>query len=81
MNNCSEVSQMALEASEHPLPLRKRIEMHIHLYYCRCCSNFVKQSKLMDKSFEHFFTNMDKAPPFTAPNDFKERLKKQLEEQ
>lgn len=69
---------LALQAKELDLPWRKRLEMRIHLYYCRCCSNFVKQSELMDKSLEHLAHGLDSQPPFTAEADFKERLKAEL---
>jgi hypothetical protein len=69
---------LALQAKEQDLPWRKRFEMRIHLYYCRCCSNFVKQSDLMDKSLERFAHDLGDKPPFTADIDFKERMKAKL---
>ncbi len=32
----------------------------------------------MDKTLEHFIENVETKPPFTAPQDFKEKLKSQL---
>ncbi|MBK8567250.1 MAG: hypothetical protein IPN76_28990 [Saprospiraceae bacterium] len=78
LNNCEAVSLMALQSAEQPLSFRKRLEMNIHLYYCRCCSNFVKQSKLMDISLKNYLENLEKKPPFTASDDFKEKMKEQL---
>lgn len=78
LNNCAEVTLLALQAKEQDLPWRKRVEMRIHLFYCRCCSNFVKQSDLMDKSLERFADDLENNPPFTAEADFKQRLKDQL---
>ncbi len=78
LNNCDEVSLLALKSEEEPLPFKKWLEVRIHLYYCRCCSNFVKQSKLMDKSLGKYFKRMDEQPPLKASDDFKEKLKEQL---
>lgn len=78
LNNCAEVSLLALQSQEQPLPFFKQLELKIHLNYCRCCYNFVKQSKLMDKSFRHYFNQLKQAPPFTAPDSFKDKLREQL---
>jgi hypothetical protein len=78
LNNCDEVSLLALRSKEAPLPLIKHLEVAIHLYYCRCCSNFVKQSKLMDKSLWNYFNKMGEEPPFKVSKDFKEMLKQKL---
>ena len=69
---------MALQSKEEKLSFRKQVELKIHLFYCRCCSNFVKQDKLMDKSLEHYMDSIGQAPPFAAPNDLKEKLRSQL---
>ncbi len=78
LNNCEEVSLMALQAKEQKLPWRKRVELKIHLFYCRCCSNFVKQSDLIDKTLGHLAENMDKNPPFQADEKFKAKLKDKI---
>jgi hypothetical protein len=69
---------LALQAKEEKLPLCKRLEVKLHLYYCRCCSNFVKQNKIMDETLEHFIENVETNPPFIAPPEFKAKLKSQL---
>jgi len=69
---------MALQAKELKLPFRKRLEMKIHLYYCRCCSNFVKQSAMIDKTLGHLVQKMEHEPPFKADEDFKEKLRKEI---
>ncbi|MCU0347469.1 MAG: hypothetical protein MUC59_11025 [Saprospiraceae bacterium] len=79
LNNCDEVSLLALKAKEQPLPFWQHLEVKIHLYYCRCCSNFVKQSNIMDQSFKHYFQQLDQAPPFKAPHALKEKLKGKLQ--
>ncbi|MCC6724043.1 MAG: hypothetical protein IT258_05995 [Saprospiraceae bacterium] len=79
LNNCDEVSMLALRSEEQPLPFLKGLEVKIHLYYCRCCSNFVKQSKLIDRSFKHYFDRSQTAPPFAAPDKLKEKLKKEIQ--
>lgn len=78
LNNCDEVSMLALQAKETDLPILKRLELKLHLYYCRCCSNFVKQDKMMDKALDHFIEEMENKPPFSATQDFKDKIKSQL---
>ena len=78
LQGCEEASLLALKQKETPLPYRKKLEMKIHLLFCSCCSNFVKQSEKIDISLDGFFQQLSEEPPFTANGDFKAMLKEKL---
>jgi len=78
MQGCEAASSLALKHKEEPLPFRKLVEMKIHLLFCSCCSNFVKQSEKIDISLNGFFQQVSEEPPFTAGTDFKAMLKEKL---
>jgi len=78
LQGCEEASLLALKQREEALPLRKKLEMKIHLLFCSCCTNFVKQSEKIDISLNGFFQQLSEEPPFTAHGDFKAMLKEKL---
>lgn len=78
LNNCNETSILSLRSKEEKLTLREKIEMKIHLRFCKCCQNFTKQSDLIDKIMRGYFEEMYKQPPIKASFDFKARMKEQF---
>tara|TARA_R110002073_G_scaffold27840_5_gene89109 strand:- start:1045 stop:1320 length:276 start_codon:yes stop_codon:yes gene_type:complete len=40
MLSCKEISKLISDSIESPLPLRKRMELWMHLRLCRLCSSF-----------------------------------------
>jgi hypothetical protein len=78
-NNCAEVSQLSLEHEKfNTLSIKKKLELKVHILFCNCCSNFIKQSKKIDSSMKFFIDNIDKNPPFKAPLELKEKLREKL---
>ena len=73
LNNCSEASLLALKSKEEKLPLGQKLEMRFHIYFCKCCKNFEKQSNLIDKSLKAYFKENKEQPK--ASEDFKNKLK------
>ena len=78
LQNCEEASMLALKQRDVSLPLKQKLEMKVHLFFCSCCANFVKQSEKIDLSLGGFFQHIDEEPPFTANGDFKAMLKEKL---
>jgi hypothetical protein len=78
MEGCEEASFLAIRHKESPLPFRKRLEVSFHLMVCRCCSNFVKQTEIIDKSLHGYFNDMKQHPPLKVSGDFKSMLKEKL---
>jgi hypothetical protein len=76
LNNCKEASLLALKSKEEQLTLRQKFEMRFHIYFCRCCENFEKQSSQIDKSMRAFFEANQ--PPIKASDDFKAKMKEKL---
>ena len=78
LNNCDEVSLLALKSKEENIPTKQRLEMQFHIFFCRCCKNFIKQSSLIDVSLKEYFKELYKNPLVKASDDFKSRMKEQL---
>ncbi|MBV8502849.1 MAG: zf-HC2 domain-containing protein [Paucibacter sp.] len=51
---CREVTHLALQALEQPLPLSDRVAVRLHLWICKYCVAFTRQLKLMEKAGERW---------------------------
>ena len=80
-NNCSEVSKLTLQSSETPLSFRKKIEASLHIAFCKCCQNFVKQSIIIDKAIKTYTDNIESNPHYKASDEFKKKLKNTFKDQ
>jgi hypothetical protein len=78
LNNCVEASLLALKDKEEKITLKQKFEMKFHIFFCKCCKNFTKQSSQIDESMKAYFQDMDNKPPVQASADFKARMKEQL---
>lgn len=78
LNNCNETCILSLRSKEEKLSLRQKIEMKIHLRFCKCCQNFEKQSDNIDESMKAYFEDIDNKPAVKASHDFKARMKEQF---
>ena len=47
MISCREATLILLEQEERKLPLKERIQLQMHLAFCRFCRIFKKQNKLL----------------------------------
>ncbi len=47
---CREVTRLALLGQDQPLPLRKRVLMHMHWAICEACTHFRGQLAFMKKA-------------------------------
>lgn len=45
MAECKDIAEEASNLLNGDLPLRKRIALHVHLFYCSCCRNYIQQLK------------------------------------
>ena len=45
MAECKDIAEEASNLLNGDLPFRKRIALHIHLFYCSCCRNYIQQLK------------------------------------
>ncbi len=76
LNNCNEASLLALKSKEDKISLKEKFEMKFHIYFCRCCQNFIKQSEKIDESLKAFFSSNE--PIVKASDDFKSKMKEKL---
>ena len=51
---CKEVTHLALQALEEPLPLGDRVAVRVHLWICKFCPAFMRQVELMQKANERW---------------------------
>ena len=47
MLRCREISKLVSESMEQDLPLRRRLEVRMHLMMCRMCWGFARQIRLL----------------------------------
>ncbi len=75
LNNCDETCILSLRSKEEKISFKHKVEMKIHLYFCKCCQNFEKQSGQIDESMKAYFEDIDNKPPVKASDNFKARMK------
>ncbi len=78
LNNCVEASLLSLKNEEEKITLKQKFEMKFHVFFCKCCRNFIKQSPMIDESMKAFFEDIDNNLPVKASEDFKARMKEQF---
>ncbi len=76
LNNCVEASLLALKNEDEKITPRQKFEMKFHIFFCKCCKNFIKQSPMIDKSLKKYFDS--NKPLEKATEDFKAKMKEQL---
>lgn len=76
LNNCDEVSLRALKSEEREIPMKELFEMRLHIMFCKCCKNFIKQSNIIDKQLKLYKDKIYVNPPFVASDALKEKLNK-----
>ncbi len=50
MLRCREISKLVSESMERDLPLRRRLEVRMHLMMCRLCWGFARQMRLLRRA-------------------------------
>lgn len=50
MLNCKQATMLIIKNEESKLPLGLKIRLEIHLYLCKLCKLFVRQSKFISKN-------------------------------
>ncbi|HMG83537.1 MAG TPA: hypothetical protein VK559_10925 [Ferruginibacter sp.] len=74
LNNCSEASLLALKSKEETLSFKQKFETRFHIYFCKCCKNFEKQSGKIDTSLKAFFKDIENKD-VKASESFKNKMK------
>ncbi len=79
MMSCKEASRLVSEMRDHPLPLRQRIGLRMHLAVCRVCNAYKRQLEWigrMSRAAGDLVASRADGP--TLSDDARARIKKRL---
>jgi hypothetical protein len=77
--NCKAASRLQSEALDHPLPLRQRMGLRVHLVLCKWCRRYGKQIGFL-REVAHESDQRDLHAPRGLSAEAKERMKQKLNE-
>lgn len=75
---CKDVTRLASQSLDGPLPFITRIRMRMHMLICVWCERYAKQIRSMHEAMPHYEEHVDRVANKTLPNDAKERMKRAL---
>ncbi len=81
MLRCREISKLVSESMERDLPLRRRMEVRMHLMMCRLCSGFARQIRLLRRGARENPQRLgphETAPEAKLPEEARERIRAAL---
>jgi len=50
---CEIVTQKISEGLDHPLPLRERVKIRVHVLFCKFCNRYEKQLLALHRAFQN----------------------------
>ena len=81
MLRCREISKLVSESMERDLPLRRRLEVRMHLMMCRMCAGFARQVRLLRRAAREYPERLgpdENAPEARLSEEARERIKATL---
>ncbi|WP_228458719.1 hypothetical protein [Chryseobacterium aureum] len=78
LHNCEETSFNIIKSEETSLTFSKWLKMKFHIAFCKCCRNFGKQTKVIDKALQHHFRSDISEHSVKASQELKDRIKENL---
>jgi hypothetical protein len=82
MLNCKDVTRLISESMDHPLPVRQRVGMRLHLLLCDFCARYRRQLRLLRDAARRLAA-LEEGPPdrpgFALSPEARERMRKALE--
>lgn len=63
MLNCREVTRLVLEGEERRLSLGERVGVRVHLWICKACPIFTRQTRLMRGALDPWRAYRDQGGP------------------
>jgi len=78
LHNCEETSLNIVKSEETSLSVSEWLKMKFHIAFCKCCRNFGKQTKGMDKALHHHFHADFSEKATKASPELKYRIKENL---
>lgn len=77
---CKDVTRLASQSLDQPLPFITRLRMRLHMLICVWCERYAAQIKSLHEAMPHFEEHADAASAKSLPGDAKERIKRALQE-
>ncbi|MEP6669017.1 MAG: hypothetical protein ABJF10_07695 [Chthoniobacter sp.] len=78
--NCHEVTRLASEELDHPLPFTTRTRLGLHRLFCEYCARYTEQLELLHEASRRLPEHPGEIDSPTLNVDFKARLKRTLRE-
>jgi hypothetical protein len=75
---CRRVARLQSEALDHPLPLRRRLGLRLHLLFCKWCGRYGKQISFLRTASHHETEHDRHLPPQDLSPGARERIKQAL---
>ncbi|MGY0195346.1 anti-sigma factor family protein [Leptothrix sp. BB-4] len=57
--DCREATRLVLAAEDRPLAMGERVGLRLHLWVCRACPTFVRQTRLMRDAMDRWRSYRD----------------------
>ena len=77
--NCRQATYLIDKKEMHPLTLRERIELRIHLLGCGFCRIYKKQSHVINEMVQQLFRSSEQA--VKLDDKYKAELRERIEEE
>ena len=76
---CRQATRLQSEAMDHPLPMRQRIGLRIHLFLCKWCRRYGEQIHFLRMAAKHCDEGGTGKPGGLSP-EARERIRRKLDE-
>jgi len=80
MLRCREIAKLVSESMEQQLPLRKRMEVWLHLKMCRMCAAFARHLRLLRRAAHEAAGQFEADSDVRLPEPARRRIKSILED-
>jgi len=77
---CAEMSRLASQSLEQPLPLKMRFKMWLHFLICVWCERYQKHLKFLHRAAPRFVEQVDSVSSPSLSVEAKQRIKVRLQE-
>ena len=77
--NCAEMSRLASQSLERPLPLGARLKVRLHFLICVWCKRYFKQLKFLHDSAPHFHEHAEILPNRGLSAEARQRIVQRLQ--
>jgi len=77
--NCKQATLLSLKKEEGKLSFIESLKLSYHLFYCKPCQEFVKQSDLINRIGKDVNQTLFNRPPFLLSEERKLRMQQELD--